>query len=193
MKSKCIIVEGPQGCGKTTLTNYLRENIASSNLYRLTGQSDKTLTGKEKSKNMYYALLNYMKSLENCDVNLIFDRTFFSEQVYAMLGYKEYSFTDVYNGLLRELGNLDFNIYYINLYLKNVDLFKQRLDRPSHHGYHTFSLETSIKQQNMYLSLIPQIEKLRNTTVYKLAMDDFEEAYAQINEILEIKTKKLTL
>ena len=36
MKSKCIIVEGPQGCGKTTLTNYLRENIPASNLYRLT-------------------------------------------------------------------------------------------------------------------------------------------------------------
>ena len=37
-KSKIIIVEGPQGTGKTTLTNYLRENIPGSNLYRLHGQ-----------------------------------------------------------------------------------------------------------------------------------------------------------
>lgn len=74
---KCIIVEGPQGCGKTTLTNYLRENIPAANLYRLTGHKDKTVTGKEKSEKMYNALLNYIKSLEGCDVNLIFDRMFF--------------------------------------------------------------------------------------------------------------------
>ena len=46
MKSKLIIVEGPQGTGKTTLTNYLRENLASSNLYRLSGQKDKSEKGK---------------------------------------------------------------------------------------------------------------------------------------------------
>ena len=64
---KCIIVEGPQGCGKTSLTNYLRDNIAASNLYRLTGNKDKTITGKEKSRKMYYALLNYMNNIcSNC-------------------------------------------------------------------------------------------------------------------------------
>ena len=97
---KCIIVEGPQGCGKTSLTNYLRDNIAASNLYRLTGNKDKTITGKEKSRKMYYALLNYMKEIENSDVNIIFDRTFFTEQVYALLGYKDYDFTYVYEELL---------------------------------------------------------------------------------------------
>ncbi len=38
MQNRMIIVEDPQGTGKTTLTNYLRDNIASSNLYRLSGQ-----------------------------------------------------------------------------------------------------------------------------------------------------------
>ncbi len=194
MKPKCIIVEGPQGCGKTTLTNYLRENIAASNLFRLTGQSDKTLTGKEKSKHMYYALLDYMKALENCDVNLIFDRTFFSEQVYASLGYKDYSFTDVYQTLLQKLGSLNYEIYYITLYLENTNLFEERLNRPSHHGYQKFSLESSLNQQDTYLNLIPEIASLPNTQVYKVPMDDFNLAYDQINEILgiDIKTKKLT-
>ena len=104
---KCIIVEGPQGCGKTNLTNNLRDNIAASNLYRLTGNKDKTITGKEKSTKMYYALLNYIKELEHTDVNLIFDRTFFTEQVYAKLGYKDYDFTDVYEDLLKIFGELD--------------------------------------------------------------------------------------
>lgn len=45
---KCIIVEGPQGCGKTSLTNYLRDNIAASNLYRLTGNKDKQKLVKKK-------------------------------------------------------------------------------------------------------------------------------------------------
>ena len=103
MRNKIIIIEGPQGCGKTSLANYLRENIAASNLYRLTGNKDKTITGKEKSKNMYYALLDYMKKLENCEVNLIFDRTFFTDYVYSLLGYKEYDYKDVYQELLKKL------------------------------------------------------------------------------------------
>ena len=64
-KNRMIIVEGPQGTGKTTLTNYLHDNIPGSNLYRLSGQKDKTLTGKKKSKKMYFALLDYLKEIEN--------------------------------------------------------------------------------------------------------------------------------
>lgn len=45
-KQKLIIVEGPQGTGKTTLTNYLRDNIPGSNLYRLSGQKIKRIPEK---------------------------------------------------------------------------------------------------------------------------------------------------
>lgn len=185
MKSKCIIVEGPQGCGKTNLANYLRENIPASNLYRLTGNKDKTLTGKEKSKKMYYALLNYMQALENSEVNLIFDRTFFTEYVYALLGYKEYDYTDVYEDLLKKLGDLDYDIYYISLYLKDTNIFTERLKR-IHHNYQAFSLDNSINQQNTYKSLLPKIKELKNTQVIELAMDDFDEAYAKINDLFAI-------
>lgn len=183
---KFIVVEGPQGCGKTGLTNYLRDNIAASNLYRLSGQKDKTHTGKEKSKKMYFALLDYLKEIEHCDMNLIFDRTFFTEQVYALLGYKEYDFTDVYDELLDRLGALDYEIYYISLYLEDVNVFETRLNRV-HHNYQAFSLENSVNQQNTYKSLLPQIKTLKNTTVIELAMDDFDKAYEKINEIFDIK------
>ena len=165
---KCIIVEGPQGCGKTNLTNYLRDNIAASNLYRLTGNKDKTITGKEKSTKMYYALLNYIK-----------------EQVYAKLGYKDYDFTDVYEDLLKIFGELDFEIYYISLYLKDTSIFETRLKR-DHHQYQAFSLENSTNQQNAYKSLLPSIKALKNTKVYKVAMDDFDAAYKEIDNILGI-------
>lgn len=183
---KCIIVEGPQGCGKTSLTNYLRDNIAASNLYRLTGNKDKTETGKEKSRHMYYALLDYMKKIENSDVNLIFDRTFFTEQVYALLGYKEYSFTDVYEELLKKFGELNYEVYYISLYLKDVNIFATRLKR-EHHNYQAFSLENSTNQQKTYQSLLPGIKELKNTKVFEVAMDDFTKAYQEIDEILGIK------
>lgn len=183
---KCIIVEGPQGCGKTGLTNYLRENVPVSNLYRLTGNKDKTLTGKEKSKNMYIALLEYMKNIENSEVNLIFDRTFFSDYVYANLGYKEYDFEDVYQELLTKLGGLNYEIYYISLYLEDTNIFETRLKR-EHHNYQKFSIESSIRQQNEYKRILEGIKKLSNTKVFEIAMDDFEKAYEKINKILEIK------
>ncbi len=186
MKMKCIIVEGPQGCGKTTLVNYLRENIPASNLYRLSGAKDKTETGKIKSTKMYQALLNYMKEISTSDINLIFDRTFFSEQVYSTLGYKEYDFTDVYEELLKTLGNLNYDIYYISLYLKDTKVYEQRLKR-EHHTYQSFSIDNSVAQQNAYHNLLPGIKALKNTKVYEIATDDFDKAYNEINEILGIK------
>ena len=43
--SKLIIVEGPQGAGKTTVTDFIRFSLPYTNLYRLGGTSDKTITG----------------------------------------------------------------------------------------------------------------------------------------------------
>ena len=100
---RIIIIEGPQGCGKTTLSNFLRENIPSSNLYRLSGQKSKTNEGKILSIKMYNALLKYMAEMESIPMDLIFDRTFFTEYVYASLGYKEYPFEEEYQIYLERL------------------------------------------------------------------------------------------
>ena len=115
-RGNIIIIEGPQGSGKSTMANFLRDNLASSNLYRLTGIKDKSETGFEKNKTMYLGLINYMESLEETELSLIFDRTFFTEEVYAKLGYKNYNFDAVYERLLKKLSELDFNIYFVVLY-----------------------------------------------------------------------------
>ena len=94
--SKLIVVEGAQGAGKTTITDYLRYSLSYTNLYRLSGTADSTKTGLSKAKEMYETLLEYIKKLENLSINLVFDRTFFTEENYCRLGKKEYSFTDVY-------------------------------------------------------------------------------------------------
>ena len=115
--SKIIVVEGPQGSGKTTITDFLRHTLAYSNLYRLSGTADSTVEGKKKAEEMYVDLIEYIKKMENKSINLIFDRTFFTEENYCRLGIKDYSFTDVYEKLLDQFANLDFEIYYITLYL----------------------------------------------------------------------------
>ena len=177
-RGSIIIIEGPQGVGKSTMANFLRDNLASSNLYRLTGIKDKTISGREKNKTMYLGLINYIESLEETELNLIFDRTFFTEQVYSKLGYKEYSFDEIYNRLLKKLNDLDYNIYFVVLYLKDTTLYEKRLMR-QHHQYQEFSLQNSIDQQNTYIDLIDNI-KYKNIHRIKIATDDYKKAYQKL-------------
>lgn len=182
---KCIIIEGPQGSGKTTLANYLRENIPSCNLYRLGGNKDKTISGKMKSKKMYIELMKYIKNISNTEINIIFDRTFFTEYVYCNLGYKDYKFDDVYKSLLNMLSKLDYEIIYISLYLKNHENYIKRIGR-QHHNYQSYSIESSILQEKEYKKLIPELKKLSNVTVYEIPMDDFKSSYKKIDKIFGI-------
>ncbi|MBE5806149.1 MAG: hypothetical protein E7313_05515 [Clostridiales bacterium] len=161
-RAKIIVVEGAQGAGKTTITDYIRNTVKHTNLYRLSGISDSSITGLEKSKKMYYELIDYIKKLENLDINLLFDRSFFTEENYCRLGKKEYSFTEVYNELLKMFSKLDFDIYYITLYLKDESLYVERLNRDGkvEPSYAKFSADNSIAQQRVYLEMADEIEKL---------------------------------
>ena len=184
---RLIIIEGPQGTGKSTLANYLRDNIAGANLYRLSGQRDKTTTGRQYSIAMYKALLNYLKEMQTIPMDMIFDRTFTSEEVYARLGYKDYQFTDVYKNLCDDLSKLEYDIHYLSLYLKNTELFRQRLDRGEHHQYQSFSLENSVNQQNKYLEISEELSQYDTINVHQIPMDDFTQSYDEIKRILKIK------
>lgn len=174
-RGNIIIIEGPQGSGKSTMANFLRDNLSSSNLYRLTGIKDKSITGYNKNKSMYLGLINYIESLEDTELNLIFDRTFFTEEVYSILGYKEYRFDKAYDRLVKKLSQLDFNIYLVILYCKDTSLYEKRLRR-QHHNYQAFSVENSVNQQNTYLHLLDEIE-YDTINKIKLCVDNYDEAY----------------
>ncbi len=184
--SKLIVVEGAQGAGKTTVTDFLRHSLSYTNLYRLSGTSDSSIEGKKKSEEMYYDLLDYMKKLENKSINLVFDRTFFTEENYCRLGKKEYDFTDIYEKLLKEFSDLDFEIYYITLYLKDTNQYAKRLDRKEKAviKYATFEAENSIKQQEVYLEMAKEIkEKYPKINVINLQNDrDFEDTKKELRE-----------
>lgn len=184
--SKLIVVEGAQGAGKTTVTDFLRHSLSYTNLYRLSGTSDSSIEGKKKSEEMYYDLLEYIKKLENKSINLVFDRTFFTEENYCRLGKKEYEFTDVYEKLLKQFSNLDFEIYYITLYLKDTNQYVKRLDRKEKAviKYAKFEAENSIKQQEVYLEMAKEIkEKYPKINVINLQNDrDFEETKKELRD-----------
>ena len=166
--SKLIIVEGPQGAGKTTITDFIRYRVPYTNLYRLNGTSDSSPAGKDKAKEMYEDLVDYIGKLQNKSINLLFDRTFFTEEVYCRLGFKEYSFTDVYEGLLDRLSQMDFDIFYITLFLSDEEEFERRLLRAGKADvkYAKFSKEASVNQQNAYLRLADEISgKYNNINV----------------------------
>lgn len=192
--SKLIIIEGPQGVGKSSLTTYLRETLPNCDLYRLSGIKDKTITGLEKSRKRFFSLLSYLKEQETVGLNEVFDRTFMSDFVYANLGYKEYDFTDTFYELAKLLNDLNFDIHYFSLYLEDVNQYKKRLQRDNHHTYQSFSLENSINQQNEYMKVAEILERYPNIHVHKIPNDDFDSSYAKINEILGIsknaETKK---
>ena len=189
--SKIIIVEGPQGAGKTTITDYIRKAIPYTNLYRLSGTADMNKKGKEKAKEMYEDLIDYIEKLQNKSINLIFDRTFFTEEVFCRLGFKEYSFTDVYSKLLDRLAKMDFDIYYITLYLRNEDEYVTRLDRAGKAKvkYTKFEKQSSINQQNEYLKLANEIkEKYKNIHVVNIDnCRELEDVQKELKELLDWK------
>ncbi len=118
-------------------------------------------------------------------MDLIFDRTFFTEEVYARLGYKEYEFSDVYQSLVHKLEDLNYDIYLVILYLEDTSIFKERLARESHHNYQAFSIENSINQQNMYLKMGEELKETK-IKVIPLSMDDFEKVYLKLDKIFNI-------
>lgn len=171
-----IIVEGPQGVGKTTFTNYLRENMAATDLYRLSGIKDRTETGLEKIRTKYEKLIEYM---ENCeDINMIFDRTFFTNEVYSRLGYQKYSFKETYQSLLSKLDSMKnadkYDIYLVMAYLQDESLYEARIKRDKHQ-YQKFDSESSILQQREYLKMADEVEKqTKNIKVIRFANDTEE-------------------
>ena len=184
--SKLIVIEGAQGAGKTTYTDFIRYSLSYTNLYRLCGTSDSTKTGLQKATKMYETLLDYLKNLENTSINLVFDRTFFTEEIYCRLGKKEYSFTEEYEKLLERFSKLDFEIYYITLYLEDESVFEKRLNREGKAEFKNskFSIENSIKQQKEYLKMAEEIkEKYPNIKVINIQTDkDLEEVKKEIRE-----------
>ena len=108
------------------------------------------------------------------------------EDNYCRLGKKEYSFTEKYNKLLERFSKLDFDIYYITLYLEDESKYAERLARNGKATFATskFGVENSISQQRVYLEMAKEItEKYPNINVINIKSDRaLEEVQKEIRE-----------
>lgn len=153
--NKLIIVEGPQGVGKSTVTNYIRDKLPYTNLLRLAGLPDNSIEGLPKVIKYYKQLFKYLDKMSNTGINFVLDRFFITEQVYSELGFKQYDFTKYFMKFLDKLTLLDYEIHYINLYLSDTNNYDERLKRIDKGvtSYANYSFLSSIKQQDKYEEL----------------------------------------
>jgi len=158
-RRKVVVVEGPQGAGKTSITNWLREQMLSTILMRLTGVADKSSLGEIKAFKYHYAILDAIAKSDQCDVNYVLDRSFVTEYVYAQLGYKPYTFNDRFKelcDLLEKRVAVNYDVIFINLYLGDTNDFVDRLNRDKAE-YQKFNIGNSIAQQYKYADVVDEM------------------------------------
>lgn len=176
-----IIVEGCQGSGKTTLTNFLRENIPYSQLFRLSGNrfsgnNEDLFKGELKSFLNHMAIADCLATIAYTENNAILDRSFLSEAVYSRM-YRGGTFDKYLDDLVRKYESLKslYNVVLIRL-LVNPKNFDYRLNRDKAvFGVHKFDKEKSIQQQKVYYHL--SNEYMGNFEIINLKDVDVDEEY----------------
>lgn len=168
MNNKLIIVEGAQGVGKGTITNILREKMPYTNLLRLSGINDKSIYGKNKVFNIRESELDMIYKNAGKSINYILDRSYLTEAVFCRLGYKDYNFLEEEIYFNEKLNSISY-LYdtYIVLLLATEKEFEKRLkrDKPNYIDVQ-FSVDNSIKQQEMYLSVIKNLSQVYTNINY---------------------------
>ena len=151
-KPTLIFVHGGQGCGKSTVTNQLREKQLHSTLMRLAGVP-KQEKANEKALIYHLNLLKSLKAMVGTGMNFIFDRSFLCEKVYSNLGFKQHDFveeSEILKQYLIELSS-DYDIYFV-LLTAGKEVLDQRLKREGKPNFEevNFDSHNSLNQQEEY-------------------------------------------
>lgn len=148
-----LILEGCRGTGKSTLAFKLRQKLPETTLINFTGFHDDGDIGLKKVSNYYDTWMKMFFSMCNHESRFIFDRFYFSEQVYSSL-YKNYSFTNEYvklNNLLEDLSNMNVKVNIVLLTIQNEQELENRLIRDKiPFNKVNENVQESLKQQNVY-------------------------------------------
>ena len=153
-RQKIIFVHGGQGCGKSSVTNALREKMTHTTLMRLAGVP----SSEEGALNSLRYHMSMLESVNQCygtGMNFVFDRSFMCERVYANLGFKPHTFDKEVNILRRGIEQLStrYDIYFV-LLTANQETLQQRLNREGKPQFEDviFDAKNSFKQQKEYLN-----------------------------------------
>lgn len=160
MLVKAIIVEGPRGSGKSSVTRLLRDQIEGSTLINLTGFKANGQDGLHKITQYYEAVMSMLDNLRG-DYTIIFDRHFFSEAVYSQL-YKSYEFKTQYDYWMRRLVDAVDELEVFYLTISDVNELNNRLNRNKVKLFDSVpeNVQETLKQQHVYDSVMSRFKTL---------------------------------
>lgn len=169
-KQRLIFVHGGQGCGKSTITNLLREGMLHTTLMRLAGVPSTQTCANVMALNYHLAMLQAVQLSKNTGMNFVFDRSFLCEKVYANLGFKPHDFKFEMMKLNHQLNQLanDYEVWFV-LLTASEEALMERLNRegkPQFEGV-AFDPTNSLRQQQEYQNEFLKLPSSVKTLVMK--------------------------
>lgn len=166
-----VFVHGGQGCGKSSVTNILREQWTHTVLFRLAGVPSNQMSANEKSKHYHYEMLKAVQNVGAYEsgMSFVFDRSYLCEKVYANLGFKAYDFeeetTFLHTEGLKPLVN-HYDVYMV-LLTATEETLNQRLNRGDKPQFEqvAFEASNSLAQQAEYLKEFKRLPQEVQTIV----------------------------
>ena len=108
------------------------------------------------------------------------------DEQYRDISYELNRVKRAYQNLEERFSKLDFEIYYITLYIENEEVFAERLNREGKATFKAseFTVQNSINQQKEYLKMAEEIkEKYPNIKVINIRTDRLlEDVQKEIRE-----------
>ena len=186
MKPYILFVEGAIGCGKSSVTKQLREQMKYVTLLDLTGCPDKTEEGKHKTYKYHSRILQMMEDTSCCQMNYVVGRSYMSESVYAdRLNLKPYSFKHEARCLRCEIEYLTnfYDIYFVQLTATEEQL-TERLKRDKFE-YVEHSVSNALVQQEAYKEEMRLLAKeCENVKVFEIQNDDLQSTVNTIKDLI---------
>ena len=159
---RLIFIHGGQGCGKSTVTNLLREKMLHTTLIRLAGVPSNQSAPNKAAFIYHFATLQTAGLASHTGMNFVFDRSYLCEKVYANLGFKTHSFATETEELTRQIKRLT-DLYSVEFILLTAseNVLKERLKRGDKPQFEqvSFNAMNSINQQKSYLEEFSKLPK----------------------------------
>ena len=156
MKPKLIILESSPASGKSTIAKLIRENLPNTTLFDLGSIENDT---KTNSYFYHSSILSTVYDLRGTGSNFVFARSFITNQVYYLMGKKDYDNTDNFGYFCDRLKilTLYYDITIINLCCSRNEYEKRLEHRGKKCEYIKYNSDESMKQQRVYMELMDKI------------------------------------
>ena len=185
MKPFVCFIEGSIGCGKSSVTKLLREQMKYVTLLDLTGNPDKTVSGEDKTLKYHKNVIEMFEKTKDLGMNWVVSRSFLSEKIYCNLSMKPYDFELNSHLLRQELEYLTkfYDVYFIQLTATEEQLV-ERLKRDKFE-YVKHSVSNALVQQEEYKKeMLLLAKECENIKVFEIQNDNLQATVNTIQDLI---------